>query len=240
MLLCYIFASISFILYGIIYIPMAIEIVTNHVVELTGTMGSGKSLAGTVLRESGIPVEDIDEIADYVKSPGQPAYEDIIKTWPGVLGPDGKINKPILRSLTFGKKDQGAIRELQDITHPRIHTELLQRLSRPIDSPYIAYERPALKQPSAIKPDHRLAVIRKFDINRQVKVVVERGRLNGQYITHGEAAEMIARQHTIESLSAIAHSIIKNNCPKPRFEKKVTRWNEDYLDKLKKPTASVD
>ncbi len=199
--------------------------IPNHVVELTGVICNGKSLAAAGLREAGIRVEDIDQVAHFVKEPGQPAYEDIAAIWPGVIKPDGTIDNDILRELTFGRKDEGAIRDLQYATQPHIHAEMVRRLSLPLDgSSYVVYERPALLTPPTIKADHRLAIIRNHkDTHSLVRGIVDRGRQKGQHITHQQAAAILDKQHTTDSLKEISDSVIINNCKKLRFKGKILR-----------------
>ncbi|MDO8336068.1 MAG: dephospho-CoA kinase [Candidatus Saccharibacteria bacterium] len=214
-------------------------VIPNHVVELTGVMCNGKSLAASSLRDAGVRVEDIDKIAQDVKEPGQPAYEDIATLWPNVIKADGTIDNDKLRELTFGRNDEIAISMLQQATQPHAIAEMVRRLSLPLEGNlYVAYERPALLTPSIIKPDHRLAIIRHHkDTRRLMKNIMNRGEANGQSITYQQAAAMIEKQHTVDSLREISDSVIINNCKKPRFSGKILRWHEAYEERLKTPAS---
>lgn len=79
----------------------------------------GKSTAGDLLRQLGLPVADTDLIARQLVEPGQPALEEIRADFgPGFIGPDGRLDRPQLARLVF--TDDSARARLERILHPRI------------------------------------------------------------------------------------------------------------------------
>ena len=96
-----------------------------RVFGLTGGIGMGKSTAGKVLRERGIPVVDTDDLARDVVAPGQPALHEIEAAFgPEVLDEEGRLRRDELARLVFADPEQRA--RLERILHPRIR-ELWQQ-----------------------------------------------------------------------------------------------------------------
>jgi len=86
---------------------------------LTGGIGMGKSAAGKLLRERGVPVVDTDELARQLVEPGRPALAEIQQAFgPEMIGPDGRLRRGELARLVFQKAS--ARRKLEDILHPRV------------------------------------------------------------------------------------------------------------------------
>ena len=92
------------------------------VIGLTGGIGSGKSAVARIIRDQGIPVIDADLVARQVTVPGQPAYLEIAKAWPEVVGSDGRIDRGKLAGIVFA--DAQSRKRLEAITHPRIRLEI--------------------------------------------------------------------------------------------------------------------
>lgn len=86
---------------------------------LTGGIASGKSTVAAILRRLGCPIIDADVLAREVVEPGQPALTEIAAAFgPGVLLPDGRLDRKALGAMVFA--DPAQRRRLEAITHPRI------------------------------------------------------------------------------------------------------------------------
>lgn len=86
---------------------------------LTGGIGMGKTTAGNLLSERGVPVIDTDVLARDIVEPGRPAHNEIQRAFGSeVIGPDGQLRREELARIVFS--DPAARRKLEDITHPRI------------------------------------------------------------------------------------------------------------------------
>jgi dephospho-CoA kinase len=97
-----------------------------RVYGLTGNIGSGKSTVARMLEARGVPVVDADRVARDVVEPGQPALREIAERFPGVLQPDGTLDRKKLAARVFADfKEREA---LEHITHPRIAEEVSARL----------------------------------------------------------------------------------------------------------------
>lgn len=97
-------------------------------IGLTGNIATGKSAVARMLRELGAVVVDADRIARDVVRPGQPALDEIVRTFgPEVLLPNGELDRPKMARLVFGDPDQ--LKRLEAIIHPVVR-EAMQRAIR--------------------------------------------------------------------------------------------------------------
>ena len=92
---------------------------------LTGGIATGKSTVSAMFRDAGIPVIDADELAREVVELGQPALAEIAARFPGVLTPEGRLDRPKLGAVIFA--DPAARAALGAITHPRIQALAIER-----------------------------------------------------------------------------------------------------------------
>jgi dephospho-CoA kinase len=93
---------------------------------LTGNIGAGKSTVSRLLQARGIPVVDADQIAREVVQPGTPAHREIAQRFPGVIGPDGALDRKALAARVF--HDAAERDALNHIVHPRIAEEVSARM----------------------------------------------------------------------------------------------------------------
>jgi dephospho-CoA kinase len=88
-------------------------------VGLTGGIGSGKSTVAELLVERGAVLIDADQVARDVVAPGGPAYQPLIEHFgPGILAPDGTIDRKALAAVAFAHDETRLA--LNAITHPAI------------------------------------------------------------------------------------------------------------------------
>ena len=85
-------------------------------VGLTGGLGSGKSTAAALFAALGAHILSADEIARSLMQPGEAVFDAIVTSFgPGVLLPDGTLNRPALAKFAFSG---GRVEELNAIIHP--------------------------------------------------------------------------------------------------------------------------
>jgi dephospho-CoA kinase len=97
------------------------------VIGLTGGIATGKSAVARLLRERGAEVLSADEAARDVVRPGSPVLARIVEAFgPGVLLPDGSLDRAALGRVVFA--DEDARLRLEAITHPAILALLRQRI----------------------------------------------------------------------------------------------------------------
>ena len=88
-------------------------------VGLTGGIGSGKSAVARRLAALGALVIDSDVLAREVVAPGTDGLTAVVAAFgPGVLGPDGALDRPALASVVFA--DPSARERLNAVIHPRV------------------------------------------------------------------------------------------------------------------------
>ncbi|MCL5677221.1 MAG: dephospho-CoA kinase, partial [Firmicutes bacterium] len=99
------------------------------VIGLTGGIASGKSTVTAMLRELGARVIDSDVLAREVVAPGTPGLREVVAAFgPGVLTPEGELDRKKLAGLVFG--DGEARARLNAIVHPRVRERLAGELER--------------------------------------------------------------------------------------------------------------
>jgi dephospho-CoA kinase len=94
-------------------------------VGLTGGIGSGKSAVADLLVSRGAVLIDADQVARDVVAPGGPAYQPLVDRFgPGIVAPDGTIDRQALASVAFA--DEQTRLELNAITHPAIGLAMIE------------------------------------------------------------------------------------------------------------------
>jgi dephospho-CoA kinase len=92
---------------------------------LTGGIASGKSTVSRMLRELGAHVLDADVIAREVVEPGTPGLKAVAERFPGVLDPDGRLDRARLGARVFGDPQERAA--LNALLHPLIGQQFMLR-----------------------------------------------------------------------------------------------------------------
>jgi dephospho-CoA kinase len=98
------------------------------VVGLTGGIGAGKSSVSARLAAKGAVIVDADAIVREAQAAGTPVFEAIVERFgPGVVGPDGELDRPALAAVVFG--DPEALKELNALVHPAVGAEVVRRVT---------------------------------------------------------------------------------------------------------------
>ncbi|GGJ13437.1 dephospho-CoA kinase [Alicyclobacillus cellulosilyticus] len=94
------------------------------IVGLTGGIATGKSTVSSMLRELGAFVVDADVWARKVVEPGTEGLREVVARFgPGVLNPDGSLNRRALAEMVF--QDEAARNDLNAIVHPRVRAGMM-------------------------------------------------------------------------------------------------------------------
>lgn len=88
------------------------------ILGLTGSIASGKSSASTQLRRLGVPVHDADAAVHALTTKGGKAIAAINAAFPGVISPDGVLDRGRLGAIVFA--DPAALKRLEAILHPLV------------------------------------------------------------------------------------------------------------------------
>ncbi len=98
------------------------------VVGLLGGVASGKSAVARLFEEAGAQVLDADGMARALLEQGEIARAVEKDLGPGLLGPDGKIDRKALADMVF--RSEKARRILESLLHPLILDQIRKDLSR--------------------------------------------------------------------------------------------------------------
>ena len=97
-------------------------------VGLTGGIGAGKSTVSSRLAAKGAVVVDADALVRKLQASGTPVFEAIVERFgPGVVGPDGELDRPALAAIVFA--DPEALKDLNGLVHPAVGAETLRRVA---------------------------------------------------------------------------------------------------------------
>lgn len=95
-------------------------------IGLTGGIAAGKSVAARRFIELGAVLIDADALAREVVAPGTLGLEQVVETFgPGVLAPDGSLDRAALAARVFG--DAEARRRLEALLHPQVRRLAAER-----------------------------------------------------------------------------------------------------------------
>ncbi|KAB0536822.1 dephospho-CoA kinase [Xanthomonas cissicola] len=178
---------------------------SDFIVGLTGGIASGKSALAAEFEKLGVPVIDADVIARQVVMPG-PVLDCIIDYFgPGILLPDGTLDRSALRKIVFADLTQR--KALEAITHPAIRAEL-QRAAQAAEGPYAIVAIPLLTEAggrAAYPWLNRVLVI-------DAPVELQHARLMRRDGSTPELADqMIAAQASREQRLALADDVVVND-----------------------------
>lgn len=148
-----------------------------YLIGLTGGIASGKSTVARRLVEHGAVHIDADDLARRVVEPGKPAFDAIVAEFgKGVVGHDGRLDRPKLGELVFG--DDAARARLNAIVHPAVRElsrKLIERAEAEDPEAVVVYDVPLLVEASVDHPFDLIVVTnapRRTQVERLVK---ERG-----------------------------------------------------------------
>ena len=161
------------------------------ILGVTGGIGSGKSAATQWFETQGIQVVDADIVAREVVEKGQPALQQIQKTFGDwVLQQDGSLDRRALREYIFQNPE--ARHTLEQITHPAIRQSIIQQLQNP-KSPYVILVSPLLFETNQHELVHHTLLIDASE-QTQIQRASQRDGQNAEQIEKIIAAQMPREQ----------------------------------------------
>jgi dephospho-CoA kinase len=93
------------------------------IIGLTGGIGSGKSLVGSILSELGAHVIDTDKVGHRVYAAGSEGWRRLVDAFgEGIVATDGTIDRKRLAAVVFADVERR--RALNAIVHPLIFQEI--------------------------------------------------------------------------------------------------------------------
>lgn len=201
------------------------------VAGLTGGIATGKSLVASMLRDEGIPVFDADQTARDVVAPGQPAWEDIVKTFgEGVLAADRTLDRAKLAAIVFSDAEKR--KALEAITHPRIREAIAKNiLEVAMKGGDIAVVDAALMIETGWAKEFAGVIVVDVPAEVQLARVMARDK-----VAENDAKKRIAAQMPLAEKRAQATWVIDNGGTKDETRAQVKALVTALREKAKAPT----
>jgi dephospho-CoA kinase len=173
-------------------------------IGLTGGIGAGKSTVSRRLAELGAHLVDADLVAREVVVPGSPGLAAVVAEFgPGVLLPDGGLDRPGLGRIVFG--DPAARARLNAVLHPRIAARTVELMAAaPVDS-IVVHDMPLIVENGLAAGYHLVVVVDAPEQLRADRLVRDRGA------TAEDAWQRIRAQATDEQRRAVADVLLDNS-----------------------------
>ncbi|MFL6061395.1 MAG: dephospho-CoA kinase [Marmoricola sp.] len=191
-------------------------------VGLTGGIASGKSSVSKILAELGAVIIDGDALAREVVERGTPGLAAVVEEFgPGLLTPEGDLDRPAMGTLVFGDAD--ARKRLEAIVHPLVFERIVDLETRAPADALVVHDIPLLAESG--RADTFEAVI---VVHAPEEVQVER-MLRDRGWTEQEARARIAAQASAEDRLAIATVVIENTGTLEDLRRRVTEVFEGLV-----------
>lgn len=173
-------------------------------IGLTGGIGAGKSTVSATFSRYGAIVVDGDVIAREVVEPGTEGLTALVEAFgPGILLPDGALDRPALAAIAFSDDDKRAT--LNGIVHPLVARRRSELIAAAGDDAIIIEDIPLLVE-SQMAPMFPLVIVVHADIETRVTRLTEyRG------MSEDDARSRIAAQATEPQRRAVADVWLDNS-----------------------------
>lgn len=112
------------------------------ILGLTGSIGSGKSLVSSLLRQANAPVIDADQAAREAVLPGRPAFLEIREHFGKEIATPAGLDRAKLAKIVFNNPDER--RALERMVHPRVREAELEFIETHRKEPLAVLEVPLL------------------------------------------------------------------------------------------------
>jgi len=191
------------------------------VIGITGGIGSGKTTVANLFSSLGVPVIDADELARQVVTPGQPAYEEIVRLFgPTVVSESGELDRRQLRERVFSNPENRV--RLEKIVHPRVYAQMNRQLDR-LDVAYAIVVVPLLIETGGQDLVNRVLVVdspKNLQIDRTA-------RRDGT--TAAAVEKILSAQMDRSSRLSAADDVIDNDASEEALEEAVCELHQKYL-----------
>lgn len=190
-------------------------------VGLTGGIGSGKSTVARLLERRGAAVIDADQLAREAVAKGTPGFDRVIDAFgPGVVSPDGDLDRSALAARIFSDPTQKAT--LEAIVHPDVARRFSDQVEtfRATDR-IVVYVTPLLVELGLAPAFDVVVVVTASPHLRVSRVASDRG------LSPDEVRGRLAVQATDEQRAEVADVLIDNDGSLADLEPQVDRlWGD--------------
>jgi dephospho-CoA kinase len=140
-------------------------------VGLTGGIGAGKSAVSRRLARRGAVIIDADVLSREVVAPGTDGLAEVVAAFgPGIVGPDGALDRPALGARVFG--DEAARRRLEGIIHPRVRHRSAEMAAAAAPDAVVVNDVPLLVE-VGLAPTYHLVIVVEADEDVRVRRLVD-------------------------------------------------------------------
>jgi len=185
------------------------------ILGLTGSIGMGKSATAKMFSALGVPVHDADAAVHALYGPGGEAASAIGTAFPGVLDPQGGVDRARLRAAVLG--DSGRMATLEAIVHPLVRAASTAFLARHADAPLVVLDIPLLYETGGESRCDAVAVVSAPPEVQRVRVLARLG------MTADAFAAILAKQMPDAEKRARADFVIDTSRGFPAAEAEVAR-----------------
>jgi dephospho-CoA kinase len=185
------------------------------VLGLTGSIGMGKSATARMFADRGVPVHDADAAVHALYGAGGAAAAAIGAAFPGVLDPQGGVDRTRLRAAVLGAPERMAA--LEAIVHPLVRAESTAFLARHAGAPLVVLDIPLLYETGGEGRCDAVAVVSAPPEVQRARVLARPG------MTEASFAAILAKQMPDAEKRARADFVIDTSRGFPAAEAEVAR-----------------
>ena len=191
---------------------------------LTGGYATGKSTVAEILRSLGARVVEADKLAHAAMERDRPAWREVVAVFgPGVLRPDGEIDRAGLGRIVFARPELR--RRLEEIVHPRVIAAIraAREEARLAGERVFVAEVPLLYEAGLEGEFDRVWVV-SADPGRQRMMALARDGLS-----ESDLAARLAAQMPLAEKERRAHLVIRNDGDLEELRRRVAEAWEALL-----------
>jgi dephospho-CoA kinase len=191
-------------------------------IGLTGGIASGKSTVEQRFTELGVPVINADDSSRAVVARGRPGLAAVVERFgPGILTPQGELDRRELRSVIFS--DAARRKELEAILHPLIRADMDERVTQ-ASGAYVVLSIPLLVEGNSRGRWDRVLVV---DADESLQLARLMGR---DAVSETEARATLAAQASRGARLAVADDVLVNSGTVAELRQAVDRLHGRYLE----------
>lgn len=193
-------------------------------VGLTGGIGSGKSEVSRRLAALGAVLIDADALAREAVAAGTPGLAEIVAAFgPGVLGPDGGLDRPRLGDLVFA--DKQLLGKLNGIVHPRVQARMRELEDAAGPGSIVVHDVPLIAENGLARLFDVVVVVDTAPEAQLDRLVNQRG------MTESQARARMAAQAGRDERLAIADMVVDNTGALDELDGQVARLWRDLVNR---------